>query len=94
MRGMFGAAVDNEDFLHFVTLVFDAGGADSVHIQDLEHFTTTYVRDKFRKVNMKIYARVQKYPREFPRIKNACIKWTWKQPLGFSGRCIFRQTSK
>ena len=87
MRGMFGAAVDDQHFLDFFRVVFDAGGADSVHVQDLEHFTSTYVNEKFRKIRMKVYAMVAKYPRHFPRIKMACIKWSWKQPTESGGHC-------
>ena len=68
-------------------MVFDAGGADSVHVQDLEHFTSTYVNEKFRKIRMKVYAMVAKYPSRFPRIKMACIKWSWKQPTESGGHC-------
>ena len=51
-----------------------------MHMQDLEHFTSAYVNEKLGKMRMEIYAIVAPYPVEFPRIKNACIKWSWKQP--------------
>ena len=80
MLGMYGAAVDNENFAHVFRLVIDAGGADSVHMQDLEHFTSTYVNERIRKMQMEVYAIVAPYPVHFPSIKIACIKWSWKQP--------------
>ena len=58
-----------------------------MHIQDLEHFTSTYVNDKFRKVCMKVYARVQKYPRQFPRIKKRVHKMELETADRESGHC-------
>ena len=75
----YGAAVDHPDFVHVFKLVCDAGGATSVHMRDLHDFTTVYVNPKLRKMRMEAYATVAPYPVEFPRIKNACIKWAWKQ---------------
>ena len=74
-----GAAVDHPDFVHDFKLVCDAGGATSVHMRDLHEFTLVYVNPKLRKMRMGAYTVVAPYPLEFPRIKNACIKWAWKQ---------------
>ena len=34
---------------------------------------------KLRKMRMEAYATIAPYPIECPRIKNACLKWAWKQ---------------
>ena len=34
---------------------------------------------KLRKMRMEAYATIAPYPIEYPRIKNACLKWAWKQ---------------
>ena len=76
---LFGVAVDHPDFVHAFKLVCDAGGATSVHMRDLHEFTTVYVNPKLRKMRMEAYTVVAPYPVDFPRIKNACIKWAWTQ---------------
>ena len=76
---LYGAAVDHPDFLHAFRLVIDAGGAGSVHMQDLETFTAVHVNQKLRKMRMEVYAVVAPYPVDFPKIKNACLKWSWRQ---------------
>ena len=55
------------------------GGAGSVHMQDMANFTSVYVNPKLRKMRMEAYAIVAPYPVDFPKIKNACLKWSWKQ---------------
>ena len=54
-------------------------GATSVHMRDLHELTSVYVNPKLRKMRMEAYAALAPYPVDFPRIKNACIKWAWKQ---------------
>ncbi len=76
---LYGAAVDHPDFVHAFRLVIDAGGAGSVHMQDMENFTSVYVNSKLRKMRMEAYAIVAPYPVAFPKIKNASLKWSWKQ---------------
>lgn len=76
---LYGTAVDHPDFVHAFKMVCDAGGDSSVHMKDLHDFTSVYVNPKLRKMRMEAYATVSGYPLEFPRIKNACIKWAWKQ---------------
>ena len=76
---LYGSAVDHPDFVHAFRLVCDAGGATSVHMRDLHEFTAVHVNPKLRKMRMEAYAVVAPYPVQFPRIKNACIKWAWKQ---------------
>jgi len=66
---LYGAAVDHPDFVHAFRLVIDAGGAGSVHMQDLENFTSVYVNPKLRKMRMEAYAIVAPYPVEFPNIE-------------------------
>ena len=50
-----------------------------MHMKDLHDFTTAYVNPKLRKMRMEAYATIAQYPVEYPRIKNACLKWAWKQ---------------
>ena len=76
---LYGAAVDHPDFVHAFRLVIDSGGAGSVHMKDLDAFTSVHVNQKLRKMRMEVYAVVAPYPVEFPKIKNACLKWSWRQ---------------
>ena len=76
---LFGSQVDHPDFVFAFRLVNDAGGAASKHMKDLFEFTTVYVNEKLRKMRMEAYAIVAPYPIEYPKIKNACLKWAWKQ---------------
>ena len=66
---LYGAAVDHPDFVHAFRLVIDAGGAGSVHMRDMENFTSVYVNPKLRKMRMEAYAIVAPYPVDFPKIK-------------------------
>ena len=77
---LYGSAVDHPDSVHAFRLVMAAGGADSVHMTELlQDFTTVFANQKLRKMRMEAYAVVAPYPVEFPRIKNACLKWPWRQ---------------
>ena len=58
----------------------DAGGHDSLHMADLHEFTKVYVNPKLRNMRFEAYGVISDYPVPFPRIKNACLKWAWKQP--------------
>ena len=49
-------------------------------MKDLQEFTAVYVNPKVRNMTLCAYAVVAPYPTDFPIIKNACIKWAWKQP--------------
>ena len=75
----YGSSVDHPDFLHAFRVVMDAGGHDSPHMQDLHEFTNVYVNPKLRKMRFEAYAVVSPYPIALPRLKNACLKWAWKQ---------------
>ena len=55
-------------------LVIDAGGAGSVHMKDLETFTSVHVNPKVRKLRMEIYAIVAPYPVAFPKNKKRLLK--------------------
>ena len=33
-----------------------------------------------RKMDFEVYKLISGYPEEFPRLKNACLKWAWTQP--------------
>ena len=48
-------------------------------MKDLETFTSVHVNPKVRKLRMEVYAIVAPYPVAFPKIKNACLKWSWRQ---------------
>ena len=71
---LYGAAVDHPDFVHAFRLVCDAGGAGSVHMQDMENFTSCYVNPKVRKMRMEAYAIVAPYPVDFPKIKKRMLE--------------------
>jgi len=79
MLELYESAVDHQDFYHAFRLVIDAGGHDSPHMADLHEFTKVYVNPKLRKMRFEAYALVAAYPLQYPRIKNACLKWAWKQ---------------
>ena len=80
MVELYGAAVDHPDFVQAFRLVLDAGGHDSPHMQDLHEFTKVHVNPKLRKMRFEAYAVVAPWPTDFPRLKNACLKWSWFQP--------------
>ena len=75
----YGAAVDHPDFCQAFRLVMDAGGHFSPHMADLHAFTKVHVNPKLRKMRFEAYAIVGPHPVQHPRIKNACLKWAWKQ---------------
>ena len=87
MLEWYGTIVDHPDFLHAFRLVMDAGGHESPHMQDLQQFTTIFVNPNLRKMRFDTYGVVAVYPIHFPRIKNACIKWSYKQPTILGGWC-------
>ena len=77
---LYGAEIDHPDFLHLFKLVCDAGGEGSIHMKDLFSFTGVFVNPKVRKMRLETYGVIALYPEEFPKLKNACLKWAWKQP--------------
>ena len=77
---LYGTEIDHPDFLHLFKVVCDAGGESSIHMKDLFSFTGVFVNPKIRKMRMEAYGVIAPYPVEFPKIKNACLKWAWKQP--------------
>ena len=48
-------------------------------MNDLLEFTKVDVNPELRKMRMEAYAIIAPYPTEYPTIKNACLKWAWKQ---------------
>ena len=76
---LYGGAAEHPDYTHAFKLVIDAGGCGSTHMEDLHQFTKVFVNPKVRKLRMETYATVASYPVDFPKIKNACIKWSWRQ---------------
>jgi len=79
MVDYYGAAVDHPDFYQAFRLIMDAGGAGSPHMTDLHDFTSVHVNPAFRNLRFECYAAVAVLPYNRPRLKNALIKWTWKQ---------------
>ena len=79
MVELYGAAVDHPDFCKAFQLVLDAGGHDSPHMKDLQSFINAHVNPRLRKMRWEAYA-VAEYPVEFPKVKNASIKWAYRQP--------------
>ena len=80
MVDLYGADVVDEDILSAFRLIMDAGGAGSVQMHDLANFVSAYVSPKVRKMRFDVYGIVCLYPYMFPKIKNACVKWSWRQP--------------
>ena len=78
MVELYGPAVDHPDFRKAFQLVLDAGGHDSPHMKDLQSFSKVFVNAKLRKMRWEAYL-VAEYPVEFPKVKNACIKWAYQQ---------------
>ena len=81
MVDLYGADVDNGDFHHAFRLVMDAGGSESPHMADLLDFTQQNVNPKVRKLPFSAYSVVSGLPYSFPKLKNALVKWAWKQPV-------------
>ena len=79
MVELYGAAVDHPDFCKAFQFVLDAGGHDSPHMKDLQSFINAHVNPKLRKMRWEAYA-VAEYLVEFPKVKNAFIKWAYRQP--------------
>ena len=50
-----------------------------MHLADLKEFTTLFVNQHLRKMNLAAYATVAKDPVTFRKITNACLKWAWRQ---------------
>ena len=71
----YGAAVDHTDFLSMFKVVCDAGGHGSMHLKDLFSFTSVFVNPMVRKMRIEAFGVISQYPVEFPRIKNASMKW-------------------
>lgn len=80
MIGYYGSAVDHPDFFHAFQLVLDAGGHQSPFMADMHEFTVVHVNPKLRKMRFEAYGVVAPYPLAYPRLKNASLKWAWKQP--------------
>ena len=49
-------------------------------MRDLHDFTSAHVNPKLRKLRFEAYAVVAVIPFKYPRLKNALLKWCWKQP--------------
>ena len=79
MVELYGSFVDHPDFHHAFRLVMDAGGSESPHMRDLHDFTSVHVNPKLRKLRFEAYGMVAPLPFQYPRLKNALLKWAWKQ---------------
>ena len=76
---LYGSIVDHPDFHHAFRLVMDSGGYESPRMADLHDFTSVHVNPKLRKLRFEAYGVVTPLPYEDPRMKNALLKWAWKQ---------------
>ena len=76
----YGSQVDHPDFHYAFRYVITAGGADSRHISDMTNFTTVFVNEKVRKMRFEVYGIIAPYPVKYVKLKNACLKWAWRQP--------------
>ena len=52
---LYGADVDHPDFVHWFRFILAAGGAGSLHLADLTDFTTVFVNQKLRKIQISVY---------------------------------------
>ena len=71
---------DHPDFHHAFHLILDAGGENNPHMKDLHDFTSVHVNPKLRKLRFETYAVVAPLPFQYIRLRNALVKWAWKQP--------------
>ena len=79
MIDLYGSLVDHPNFQCAFRLVLDAGGCDSPHMKDMNDFTSVHVNPKVRKLRFETYAVVAPLPIKYPALKNALVKWAWKQ---------------
>ena len=77
---LYGSSVNNLDLVFVFRFAMAAGGKGSIWLQRLSNFTTIFVNQKKRKMQMAVYAQIAPYPVAVPGIKNACLKWSWHQP--------------
>ena len=78
MIELYSSAVDHPDLTNAFRFVMEAGGATSPHMEDLKQFTQVCVNPKKRNMRFELYSTVVEHPQEFPRIRNALIKWSWR----------------
>ena len=84
---LYGASVDHPHFVDAFEFVLAAGGADSPCMKDLSDFTSVFANPRKRNMDFEVYGVVAQYPDEFPKIKNVCIKWVWKQLVDKDAFC-------
>ena len=77
----YGCNVDNPEFCYVYRFFMAAGGEGSPFYKKLADFTTIFVNQKKRKMQLGVYALLSKYPVKYPSFKNACLKWSWTQPV-------------
>ena len=65
MVDLYGPSVDHPDFVHAFRLVLDAWGRESLHLRDLQDFTTVHVNPKLRNLRFETYAVVAPLPNIF-----------------------------
>jgi hypothetical protein len=75
----YGSSVNNLDLVFVFRFAMAAGGKDSIWLQRMGDFTTIFVNQKKRKMQMCVYAVIAPYPVAVPGVKNACLKWSWRQ---------------
>ena len=71
----------NPEFVHVFRFAMSAGGRDSIWLKRLKNFTAIFVNQKTRKMQIAAYVQISQYPVAFPGVKNACLKWSWSQPV-------------
>ena len=76
---LYGSAVDHPEFIYLFRFVLMSGGATSVHLANLKEFTTIFVNQHIRKMQMTAYVIVSRYPVKIRRVSNASLKWAWRQ---------------
>ena len=80
MLELYGSTIDHPDFHHAFRVVMDSGGSKSPHMKDMHDFTSVHVNPRMRKLRLETYAVVAPLAVDRPRLKNALVKWAWKQP--------------
>ena len=84
---LYGDAVDHPNFVDAFKFVLAAGGAGNPHMKGLADFTSVFVNPRTHQINFDVYSVVAQYPEEFRKLKNACVKWSWKRTGANGGRC-------
>ena len=63
--------------------VIDLGADDAPFLKSLQAFTSRFVNPEVRRLRLAAFAAVASLPLEMPRLKIACLKWSYQQPPSF-----------